>query len=441
MFRMARIEKYQNSRSLAFGSVFLIVNALIWYFTAASILENAINNVSDIYSPVLSWGLHFGSLILSLILGALITEKIQSKRFLVYWTLIGVFAPFVLLTINVAQGPIVLLLATLFGISFGLGMPNCMEFFTKTTEPRNRGKYSGIIMLCSGVGIALFGSLEITNIAIAVLILVIWRLLGLIPAPFLQSPVLGKNKIKFQDVIRHRAFILYLIPWLMFSLVGYLGVPIQTSILGQSIIAILMLIEAVLMGIFALISGFLLDRLGRKRIAMIGFILMGIGYAVLGIYPYEMASWIFYTALDGIAWGVFYVIFVITIWGDLSPNEKSGKYYAIGVLPFFISKFLQIAVGDYISTVKPEALFSFVAFFLFIAVLPLVYAPETLPEKVMKDRDLKSYIENAKKKAQKESSKPDKKEQEPQPESEEKEKPPKEDKVFEEAKKLAEQYY
>ena len=41
----------------------------------------------------------------------------------------------------------------------------------------------------------------------------------------------------------------------------------------------------------------------------------------------------------------------------------------------------------------------------FLAVLPLIYAPETLPEKIMKDRDLKSYIENAKKKAAKETEK------------------------------------
>ena len=46
-------------------------------------------------------------------------------------------------------------------------------------------------------------------------------------------------------------------------------------------------------------------------------------------------------------------------------------------------------------------IFSFASVFLFLAVLPLIYAPETLPEKIMKDRDLKSYIENAKKKAEK----------------------------------------
>jgi nucleotide-binding universal stress UspA family protein len=58
---------------------------------------------------------------------------------------------------------------------------------------------------------------------------------------------------------------------------------------------------------------------------------------------------------------------------------------------------------------EPFAVFSFAAFFLFLAVLPLVYAPETLPEKTMKDRELKKYIE----KAQKEAAKAQKKEAEP----------------------------
>ena len=42
-------------------------------------------------------------------------------------------------------------------------------------------------------------------------------------------------------------------------------------------------------------------------------------------------------------------------------------------------------------------LFAFGAIFLFFAVLPLMYAPETLPEKSLKDRDLKSYVERANK--------------------------------------------
>jgi hypothetical protein len=88
----------------------------------------------------------------------------------------------------------------------------------------------------------------------------------------------------------------------------------------------------------------------------------------------------------------------VTIWGDLSPDAPSDKYYAVGVLPFFASKFLDVAIGGYVADAVQgytSALFSFVAFFLFLAVLPLVYAPETLPEKIVQDRELKSYIEKA----------------------------------------------
>jgi hypothetical protein len=42
-----------------------------------------------------------------------------------------------------------------------------------------------------------------------------------------------------------------------------------------------------------------------------------------------------------------------------------------------------------------------------LAVLPLIYAPETLPEKTMKDRELKSYIEKAKKEVAKAQQKED----------------------------------
>jgi hypothetical protein len=80
--------------------------------------------------------------------------------------------------------------------------------------------------------------------------------------------------------------------------------------------------------------------------------------------------------------------------------------------------------------------------FLFIAVLPLLYAPETLPEKIMKDRALKGYVEKALKQVQKEATKSHiknsaKTENQSQTGKVEPEEPP----GYEEARKLAEKYY
>jgi len=72
---------------------------------------------------------------------------------------------------------------------------------------------------------------------------------------------------------------------------------------------------------------------------------------------------------------------------------------------------------------------------MFIAVLPIIYAPETLTEKNIKDRELKNYIEKAQKLVAKETKL--KKDKNKNNEKEEKES----SKENDEARKLAEKYY
>ena len=240
-----------------------------------------------------------------------------------------------------------------------------------------------------------------------------------------------------------RSFILYLVPWIIFSLVNYLSNPIEINILGQSTFTQLQIVGNVIVGLSAVGGGFLMDRVGRKQAAIAGFSLLGLSFAFLGIYPNEMISWYLYTVFSGVTWGILLVLFVVCIWGELNPTSSSDKYYAIGVLPYFISEFLSLIFSNYISiAISPYALFSFIAFFMFIAVLPLLYAPETLPEKIMRDRNLKSYVEKAMEKVTKENNKKQEKhkgknEKENNYGKEEAGEPS----VYEEARKLAEKYY
>jgi hypothetical protein len=66
-------------------------------------------------------------------------------------------------------------------------------------------------------------------------------------------------------------------------------------------------------------------------------------------------------------------------------------------MPFLLSNLISALVRPFVEVVPITASFSLASFFLFLAILPLLYAPETLPEKVMKNRELKSYIEKAQK--------------------------------------------
>jgi len=62
---------------------------------------------------------------------------------------------------------------------------------------------------------------------------------------------------------------------------------------------------------------------------------------------------------------------------------------------------LSLLFAPYVALIPETSAFSLAAFFLFIAVIPLLYAPETLPEKKIQQRQIKIYTEEALKLKQK----------------------------------------
>ena len=434
-----------HERRQALESVFLVLNAIIWYFLALLVLEGIAGSESYLQTQLL-WSVHITALAVSLVAGTLLIAKIGRKGLFMFWTLLGVVSPLALFALNFAPTIVAFSCSILFAVSIGLGMPNCMEYFVRSTHTGSRGRYAGLILLLSGIGLF---SLRLIGegIVISALVLIVWRISGLTVTfaskPFKEERNNKSENLSYSSLFHQRPFILYIIPWIMFSLVDYLSAPVASNILGQSTFATLNIIESAVSGAAAIAAGFLIDHFGRKQAAIAGFAMMGLTYAVLGFYPNNTASWYIYTVFDGITWGIFGILFIFCIWGELNQNAPTDKYYALGILPFFISRFIELTSANYISaSVDSYTLFSFTAFFLFLAVLPLAYAPETLPEKILKDRDLKNYVEKALKEVQKETEKSSKK---GSAESEKKDKGreegPADSSEYDEAQKLAEKYY
>jgi hypothetical protein len=86
--------------------------------------------------------------------------------------------------------------------------------------------------------------------------------------------------------------------------------------------------------------------------------------------------------------------------------KGAEKFYFLGVLPYLFSNFIRVGFGQAIAGgIESETvIFSFASFFLFLAILPLAYAPETLPEKIMKKAELDNYIQKAMQQVQKDNS-------------------------------------
>lgn len=390
------------SDNKALFSIILIINAFVWLFCASVILREIVDvaALSD-YEVLMVWSVNFCGATVSILAGAFLVGRFHLRvRFLLFWTLFGTISSIAPLFMDTTAVDGVLAVSALFSVSLGLGLPVCMAMFCDYTIIENRARFGGITLLFIMVLGAFTANLITENIMTSSLVLGFWR--GLSLAAFfiidLDERYLKRRvNISFMSILRERSFVVYIVPWTMFSLVNYLSASIGASIHGEEVIYPLMLIGNVLTGVFAIVGGFLSDIVGRKRITIVGFVLLGLGYAILGIYPLSTFCLYFYTIVDGIAWGIFYVIFFFTIWGDLAYDKPSEKYYALGSLPYILSNFLRLTVGPFIAnTISAYAIFSFAAFFLFLAVLPLTFAPETLPEKKIKERELKKYIEKAK---------------------------------------------
>ncbi len=379
-------------------SIILVSNAFVWYYSVLSSLQSISPPIS-----MLVWVVHFSALILSALVGASFAKRIERPKFLVLWMTLGIAASLTLFAINDSSEMLSYLFSSFLGFSAGFGLPACMSYFTDNVPVESRGRVSGIAMFTSGIGILAFGFAVSSDLLLTVLILGVWRVLSLLV--FLCAKDYRRVKRKesmpsFKQVFSRRSFILYFAPWVMFSLINYLAVPMTSSSDPN-----LGVVQTAFMGGAAVLGGFFVDYVGRKPVAIAGFAMLGLGSAVIGFSGNSLTAIppllrYFNSVIDGIAWGFLLVLFVLTLWGDLSHSSSSDKYYALGVMPFFLSKLLELTVGPSIK-IEFNTLFSFTAVFLFLAVLPLFYAPETLSEKVVKERQLKIYVEQAQEVAQK----------------------------------------
>jgi MFS family permease len=304
-------------------------------------------------------------------------------------------------TISSSNVPINILTSLLFGVSTGIGLPSCLAYFADVTNVENRGTYGGITYGTVGFGVlALALLISSLDTAQAFEVLALWRFLGFV-AFFCLSRIQGKISLvsavpSYRSIFGRKDMLLYLLPWAMFSLVNFAEAPIIRNSLGPNA-TLAGIIELAISGFFAVVGGILADMVGRKRVIIMGFVIFGIEYAALGLFSVTQAIWYVYTVFDGIAWGMFAAVFFMTIWGDLADNNQKEKYYLLGGLSYLLAGFVSEVVTPFLGIIQTTAAFSLASFFLFLAVLPLMYAPETLPEKEIKDRELKDYLGKAKK--------------------------------------------
>jgi hypothetical protein len=381
----------------------LVFFTLSWWSLSLLVFKNFYQPMEALNPSIviIARALYYTSIIAFSIIASFIIKRIRRLLFLYYWMLMGTFFSLIPILLNRVDQLHLFFASVALGFAFGIGLPSCLAFFADMTNFENRGSLSGVVFLISSLIVAIIAIiLSGTDFKITALVAGLWRVVGLILFVLLTPKKEDKAKAhvhtSFSSVFENRQFLLYFIPWCAFSLIEWFESPIRMNVFGE-FATLAEIMGVALGGISAAVWGIFSDRVGRKIIVLYSFVSIGIAYATLSIMPTNILVWWFFAVIDAVAFGPIYIMFILTIWGDLSRQSERQKYYAIGTIPFFLAGILELVVRPYVASIRPEAAFSLASFFLFIAVIPLLFAPETLPEKTIKERELKDYIEKAKK--------------------------------------------
>jgi hypothetical protein len=396
---------------ITFSRVFgLLINVFIWYYIISATIDSMLSIAGAKETQILTtWVVHYIAVLGFGIAGAILSERIAKEKLLQVWIITGAVVSCLPIFVSASSIEFTALVAFLLGGSFGFGMPSCLAYFADNVVMKKRGSKAGLVFLATNLVAASFVIfLQMVNFGLAttVLIAAVWRGLGL--TTFLgvkhdekKAKLAQKPTASLLSIFRNRSFMLYFAAWLFFCLIDRSAKPILSAFFSADIYNSQFPIEPIIGSVSALVGGTLADSIGRKHLTMFGFVILGLAYAVIGIAPPSLYSWYVYMIMDAIGAGILWVNFILVLWGDLALHDAKEKYYLVGSMPFFITDIVRFLMPVVLTieerTRLAYAMLSIASFFLFLAVIPLFYAPETLPEKEIKERELKGYIEKAKK--------------------------------------------
>jgi len=373
----------------------LLFNAFTWYYMTLFVIEGLPQYLDAFRATfyVATIGASFA--------GAILSEKVKQLKLLYLWMITGTVASLLLTLVNIATVAHLSVMFALIGISFGIGMPSCLAYLANNTSVENRGKTSAIVFLLVNLAaLPLAMILSTFDIVTNSIFLASWRVIGLAAFALLKPTIQEtepRKPVSIESVLHDRSFVLYLIPWLMFSIIDTVETALLTDFFGAQYNSLTYTIKPVIASFSMLVGGLLSDRIGRKRVIMYGFVSLGVAYAIIGIAPMLLLAWNVYLVIDAIAAGILWIIFIMILWGDLSTQQSREKYYVIGSIPFLATAAIPLSMIPLSSLLQANTAFSLASFFLFLAVLPLMYAPETLPQKKIELRRLRGYVDQAKK--------------------------------------------
>jgi len=375
------------------AAILLTSGTLAWFFLLQYNISDMFLNSSN---PILGYVnpfVFYGFAATSAIGGIMVRGKVDNRVFLLSWIALGVLSTILLPIFQ--QTEFMPFLSILLGLSLGLGLPSSIASIADRTSLEERGRVSGVtIFVTFGLAILVMISAEIFSLELSTLMLLFALVRSSSFLAFLLDKFDGKNKVE-QGTVRRpdhgKDFYYYIIPWLMFILVGMLAWNLIPPGTYSSAVSTGQVLRFICIAVFGFVSGVAADRFGRKPSVIIGLVILGISLGVLG-YAISELTVITYLTASGITWGAFLATY-LAIPGDLSVCGSREKYYALIIgLPLILLGSVPFIPGLAGFTMYSSSFSQILSLILFLSIVPVLRAKETLPERSIGERRLREHI-------------------------------------------------
>jgi MFS family permease len=217
---------------------------------------------------------------------------------------------------------------------------------------------------------------------------------GFLKSKLRNDQAMGKDEKTFEK----RVMLLYLIPWIIFSMINVtLAKNNSFCIIQQtsaSFTVFLEALEVIGVSIGAITVGFLADFVGRRIAAAVALTLYGVCTALGGLFNKKWAFCLMFL-IGGVSWGSFFVLFIFVVWSDLANKENWAKMYALGLITYFASAGISALVPQVFLSLETGSLLTcLVSFF---AIVPIFAVPELSSNDFIENMRIKRHIDSVKK--------------------------------------------
>jgi predicted MFS family arabinose efflux permease len=294
-------------------------------------------------------------------------------------------------------------LALIFAISvqFSLALLAMFAWFWSSTESEERGRVTGFVGLATlpiyffedGVLLANF---DFVSTALFGVLLVLGVLFVMLVVPM---KTLAKQKSNVVNCYEKRTFLLYSIPWILFSLINAtLALNISSIISAQvspSLYSYFLAFQFVGVSSGVVIGGVIADLFGRRSSLMLSLTMYGTSSALLGLAQNNAVFLVAYAG-NGLSWGILFMLYIFVVWGDLATEKTVGKTYSIGLAIYYSALGVGILFPS-LSQIPLIAMTLASCLLIFLLNVPVILAPELLRPDFRERIRLKMHMNAVKK--------------------------------------------